>query len=92
MYSFQGGELVALVLACMVVGMVGRWVVMGELPVIWSALKLLVGRRVKDTYSFRIGGLLRLVLEFVLIGIVVGWAFREGLWPIVKPLLQGVTQ
>lgn len=96
MYSFQGVDLVAFVLACMVVGMVGRWVVMGELPVIWAALKLLVGRRgEKVMYSFRNGDLVRLVLELVLLGVVANWVAWEGLpllWEVVKPWIDGVTR
>ncbi|WP_020164681.1 hypothetical protein [Methyloversatilis discipulorum] len=96
MYSFDSGGLVAVVVMCFMVGMVGRWVVMGELPVIWAALKALVGRRgEKDMYSFRNGELIALVLVFVLLGIVAGWAFREGLpllWEVVKPWIHEVTR
>lgn len=96
MYSFQGVDLVAFVLACMVVGMVGRWVVMGELPVIWSAFKALIGSRdEKDMYSFRNGDLVRLVLELVLLGVAANWVAWEGLpllWEVVKPWIHEVTR
>jgi|GEM_PF-5348717 len=96
MYSFQGVDLVAFVLACMLVGMVGRWVLMGELPVIWAALKILVGRRSdKDMYSFRNRELSSLLLVFVVLGVYIAWGVLEVvplLWEIVKPWIDGVMR
>lgn len=88
MYSLQGVDLKLFVVACLVIGMVGRWVLMGELPVIWVAFKALVGRRgEKDMYSFRDGDLFRLVLEGILLGTVASWLVIDGLpllWEVVK--------
>lgn len=96
MHSFQGVDLVAFVLACMVVGMVGRWVLMGELPVIWAALKVLIGRRgEKVMYSFRDRDLAGLLLVFIVLGVYSGWAILEVLpllWEVVKPWIHEVTR
>ena len=39
MYSFQDRDLFKLVLVCIVLGMVGGWVVFDGLPLMWEAAK-----------------------------------------------------